>query len=196
MIDNPFGITHAMVFKSMSEASKAMRFFIHNFKKKHNVKLSGKLLSETFSNLLEQKCGVIFSQELGYLVVSAKGDNDSDLFFTKIKMPMEIKVTSGEVWRGGEFSKRAAYHLMVSRNDEFDEFFAALVNMQQDGGLWVSAMQKGKHYYAPSLKKDQLYNIRDKIAVFIGGFEVKDKGGKKTIKLVRESLNQKTLLKK
>ena len=188
--NNPFGIERKMVLEALKESSDAMSFFIKEFKNKYDVKLSGKLLSETFSNLLEQICAKVFSKHLGYSVIKAKSDNDPDLLFTKIKMPMEIKVTSGMIWRGGEFSKRASYHLMVSRNDTFDEFFVALVNMDTGKGLWVSSMQQGKNYYAPSFKKDQLYKLKDKIPIFVGDVRKTARG---TIKLELENLTQKTL---
>jgi len=97
----------------------------------------------------------------------ATSDNNPDLFFTRINMPMEIKVTSGQVWRGGEFSKRASWHLMVSRNDDFDEFFVCLVDMKGEKDLWISSMQRGKDYYAPSFKKDQIYELKDNKTMLI-----------------------------
>jgi len=187
MRDNPFKITDKMVLEILKESSKAMKFFINEFKNKYDVKLNGKILSETFSNLLEQISAKIFTKYLGYEVKKAKSDNDPDLTFTKINLPMEIKVTSGQVWRGGEFSKRASYHLMVSRNDDFDEFFVALVNMGKGNGLWISAMQQGKNYYAPSFKKDQIFELKDKIQIFFGDVIKNSKG---TIKLVRKTINQ------
>ncbi len=192
MKDNPFKITDKMVLDILKESSKAMKFFIDDFKKKYDVKLSGKILSETFSNLLEQISAKIFTEYLGYEVKKAKSDNDPDLTFTKINMSIEIKVTSGQVWRGGEFSKRASYHLMVSRNDDFDEFFVALVNMDQGNGLWISVMQQGKNYYAPSFKKDQIFELKDKIQIFFGDVIKNPKG---TIKLIRKPINPQNSLK-
>jgi hypothetical protein len=114
-----------------------------------------------------------------------RGDNTPDLFFTKIKMPMEIKVTSGQVWRGGEFSKRASWHLMVSRNEEFDEFFVCLVSMESNGGLWVSSMQQGKDYYAPSFKKDKIFELQKQIPIFVGKIVKSERGA---IKLILEKV--------
>lgn len=185
MQENPFGITREMVLEVLKESSKAMKFFTDNFKKKYDVKLSGKLLSETFSNLLEQICSKVFSERLGYEVNKATGDNTPDLFFTKIKMPMEIKVTSGQVWRGGEFSKRASWHLMVSRNEEFNEFFVCLVNMETNGGLWVSSMQQGKDYYAPSFKKDKIFELQKQIPILVGKIVESERGA---IKLILEKV--------
>jgi hypothetical protein len=167
MHDNPFGITREMVLEVLKESSEAMHFFVKEFKQKYDVKLSGKIQSETFSNLLEQIASKVFSKRLGYEVKKATGDNTPDLLFTKINMPMEIKVTSGQVWRGGEFSKRASWHLMVSRNEDFNEFFVCLVDMESNGGLWVSAMQQGKNYYAPSFKKDQIYKLKDEQTMLV-----------------------------
>ncbi|MBU0466168.1 MAG: hypothetical protein KJ718_00045 [Nanoarchaeota archaeon] len=185
MIENPFGISKDMVLEVLRESSKAMHFFTKEFKEKYDVKLSGKIQSETFSNLLEQIASKIFTERLGYDVKKATSDNNPDLTFTKINLPMEIKVTSGQVWRGGEFSKRASWHLMVSRNEEFNEFFVCLVDMQKGEGLWISAMQQGKNYYAPSFKKDQIYQIKDKIPIFVGDVIKTSKG---TIKLKREKV--------
>jgi len=191
MKKNPFDITREMILEVLKESSQAMNFFINEFKKKYDVKLSGKILSETFSNLLEQISSKVFSKYLSYEVKKAKSDNDPDLVFTKLDMPLEIKVTSGQVWRGGEFSKRASYHLFVSRDDDFNEFFVALVNMESGKDLWISSMQQGKNYYAPSFKKDQIYELKDKIVIFVGNVIKNHKG---TVKLQRESINQQNLL--
>lgn len=185
MQDNPFGITRNMVLEILTESSKAMKWFLKKFKKKFDVKLSGKLLSEIFSNLLEQKASKVFSKRLGYEVKKAISDNTPDLLFTKINLPMEIKVTSGQVWRGGEFSKRASWHLMVSRNETFDEFFVCLVNMHGNGGLWVSAMQQGKDYYAPSFKKDSIFDLQKQIPIFVGKILKTERGA---VKLILESV--------
>lgn len=185
MQDNPFGITRNMVLEVLTESSKAMKWFLKKFKKKFDVKLSGKLLSEIFSNLLEQKASRVFSKRLSYEVRKASSDNDPDLFFTKINLPMEIKVASGQVWRGGEFSKRASWHLMVSRNETFDEFFVCLVNMNSKGGLWVSSMQQGKDYYAPSFKKDKIFELKNQIPVFVGKIIKSERGA---VRLVLEKV--------
>ncbi|MFH1583998.1 MAG: hypothetical protein ABIA56_02625 [Actinomycetota bacterium] len=193
-----------MILEVLREGGEAMQFFTKSFKDKYDVKLSGKIQSETFSNLLEQISARVFSKHLGYEIKKANSDNNPDLFFTKINMPMEIKVTSGQVWRGGEFSKRASWHLMVSRSDEFDEFFVCLVEMKGENDLWISAMQRGKDYYAPSFKKDQIYELKNnqtmlikessapygekinqpKIYIFVGDV-VKPKNA---VKLVREKV--------
>ncbi len=201
MEENPFGITREMILEILREGAEAMQFFTKSFKEKYDVKLSGKIQSETFSNLLEQISAKVFTKHLGYEVKNAKSDNDPDLLFTKINMPMEIKVTSGQVWRGGEFSKRASWHLMVSRNDDFDEFFVCLIDMNREKNLWISSMQKGKDYYAPSFKKDQIYELKNdivrenpeeykgekgkqKMFIFVGDV----KKPKKSVKLMREKV--------
>lgn len=181
MQNNLFGITRDMVLEVLKESSKAMKWFIKKFKKKFDVKLSGKLLSEIFSNLLEQKASNIFSKRLRYEIRKANSDNDPDLFFTKINLPMEVKVAGGQVWRGGEFSKRASWHLMVSRNDTFDAFFVCLVNMESNGGLWVSSMQQGKDYYAPSFKKDKIFELQHQIPVFVGKIIKSERGAVRLI---------------
>jgi len=181
MQGNPFGITRSMVLEVLTESSKAMKWFIKKFKKKYDINLSGKLLSEIFSNLLEQKASRVFSKKLGYEIRKANSDNDPDLFFSKINMPMEIKVAGGPVWRGGEFSKRASWHLMVSRNSTFDEFFVCLVNMNSKGSLWISSMQQGKDYYAPSFKKDKIFELQHQIPIFVGRIVKSDRGAVRLI---------------
>ncbi len=185
MQKNPFGVKREHVLEGLRESSKAMRGFIKEFKEEYDVVLSGKVLSELYSNLLETICARVFSDKLGYEVKKASSDNDSDLFFTKINMPMEIKVTSGQVWRGGEFSKRASWHLMVSRDESFENFFVCLVDMKSHDGLWESSMQKGKDYYAPNFKKDQIYELKDEVIIFVGDIE-KDK---RSVKLSYEKIN-------
>ena len=185
MGNNPFGITRKMVLEILKESSKAMNFFVKNFKEKHNAQLSGKLLSETFSNLLEQKASQILTKRLGYEVQNPSGDRTPDLIFTKLGKPLEIKVTSEMNWRGGEFSTRPTYHMFVSRNDKFNEFFVVLIDMSKEGGLWESSMQKGKRYYAPYFKKEKIYEMRNKADILIGKITKNKKG---TIKLIREKV--------
>ena len=183
MQNNPFGVNREMILEILKESSKTMKWFIKKFKKKFDVKLSGKLLSEIFSNLLEQRASKIFSKRLRYEVRKANSDNDPDLFFTRLNLPMEIKVTSGQVWRGGEFSKKASWHLMVARNDAFDEFFVCLVNMDSNGG---SSMQQGKDYYAPSFKKDKIFELQKQIPVFVGRIDKSERGA---IKIILEKVS-------
>ena len=45
-------------------------------------------------------------------------------------------------------------------------------------------MQRGKNYYAPSFKKDQIYELRDKIFIFVGDV-IKPKNA---VKLAREKI--------
>ena len=115
------------------------------------------------------------------MVKSAKSDREPDLYFTNLKKPLEIKITSTEyAWTGGEFSQRPFDYLLVSWGGNFDEFFVCLVHLEKED--WTSRMDK--KYYGPSYTIKKLFEREDKI-IFVG--KLIQKG--KSIKLIRERIN-------
>src|SRR3989344_6311141 len=82
---------------------------------KYGVYFSNKNLSEMIGKIMEKTASEYFTKKLKYEVKNALTDKEPDLLFTKIDLPMEIKMTSTKnAWTGGEFSKRPFNHFMVS----------------------------------------------------------------------------------
>lgn len=148
--------------------------------------LGTKMVSEIMSKCLEVTLTTIL-QKKGYNAHSANASNDSDIkiIFSDGDEDCEIKVTnSNRTWMGGEFSNRPSPHIFVSWGGNFDEFFAILINLDEEGVEWQSNMEKGKTFYAPFINAKQLVG---KGKVLIGRFEAGPRGG---ITVVRENTEQ------
>ncbi|MEW6294811.1 MAG: hypothetical protein AB1467_00765 [Candidatus Diapherotrites archaeon] len=178
---NKFGLTKDVVFKVIQETSQAMKKFRQEYLDKYGVNVSNKLLSELLSKIMEAKAEDIFTKAVGYEIKKETKDSEPDLFFTKIKTPLEIKTTSTlTAWTGGEFSKRPFDYLLVSWGGNFDEFFVALVKLKKAD--WKSNFSK--NFYGPSYSAQKLFKRKDK-EVFLGSFEKTSRGA---IKIVREKV--------
>lgn len=164
------------------EALKVVVSRMKNFSQEYgDLGLSRKNISELIGKIMEKACSDTFSKKLGYEVKRALADRDPDLTFSKINIPMEIKMTSTDnSWTGGEFSKRPFDYLMVSWGGNFDEFFCCLVHLEKED--WKSNFQN--NFYGPSLSAKTIYDKKDKI-VFFGEFITTNRG---TIKLKREKI--------
>ena len=174
-----FGLTKEIVLESLKIVVSRMRKFNQKW---GDLCLSRKNISELIGKIMEKACADTFSKKLGYEVKRALADRDPDLTFTKINIPMEIKMTSTDnSWTGGEFSKRPFDYLMVSWGGNFDEFFCCLVHLEKND--WKSNFQN--NYYGPSLSAKTIHDKKDKI-VFFGEFITTDRG---TIKLKREKVD-------
>ncbi len=123
--------------------------------------LGNKLRSEIFSKTLEVKLAEILTGKVGYLVESPKSDNDPDLRYLGLAEPnnaVEIKCASGEGWRGGTFSKRAAPTLFVTyKGDDWRSFYVGYSYVRHDE--WTPA---GSNYYAPTISKKFLRDRKDR----------------------------------
>ena len=173
-----FGLTKDIVLDSLKVVVSRMKNFSQEY---GDLGLSKKNISELIGKIMEKACADNFSKKLGYEVKRAMADRDPDLTFTKINIPMEIKMTSTDnSWTGGEFSKRPFDYLMVSWGGNFDEFFCCLVHLEKED--WKSNFQN--NFYGPSLLAKTIYDKKDKI-VFFGEFITTDRG---TIKLKREKV--------
>ncbi|MEM4260265.1 MAG: hypothetical protein QXG00_03440 [Candidatus Woesearchaeota archaeon] len=173
-----FGLTKEVVLEALKVVASRMKNFSHEY---GDLGLSKKNISELIGKIMEKACADTFSKKLGYEVKRALADRDPDLIFTKINIPMEIKMTSTDnSWTGGEFSKRPFDYLMVSWGGNFDEFFCCLVHLEKDD--WKSNFKN--NFYGPSLSAKTIYEKKDKI-VFFGEFITIDRG---TIKLKREKI--------
>ena len=148
----------------MKEVSRRMLEIKKHVIDPYEVYFSNKNLSEIIGKIMEKVASDVFTKSLGYEVKNAKADREPDLFFTKINLPMEIKVTSTtNAWTGGEFSQRPFDYFLVSWGGNFDEFFVCCVKLKKED--WKSNMSK--NFYGPSLSLNKLKTIKDKI-ILIG----------------------------
>jgi hypothetical protein len=107
---------------------------------------SKKQLSEDIAGLFEN-----IMQSTYRNVRAPKKDSEPDLYFGDI--PIEIKVTSTETWRGGGYSKRSGYFLLLnwSIENRRPKFFIAGITMHEDD--WSSGKD---NYYATTFSKRDL----------------------------------------
>ena len=120
--------------------------------------LSSKVVSEIASNSWEKNMSIHFGKLIGQAVQAAKSDNDPDLVFPGNRK-LEIKVTSGEAWRGGAFSKRESWYLLVAREPkDHQKALIVLAHIPEDE--WVKSIPSGKDgklkYYATNFDKKRL----------------------------------------
>lgn len=170
-----------MALEIATETSKCMLDFKHDFIDKYGVNLSNKLISELVGKIFEVQCEKVLTRRLGYEVRKEKSDKEPDLFFTKIEMPLEVKLTSTvNAWTGGEFSKRPFDYLLVSWGGDFDEFFITIIHLKKTD--WKSNFKS--NFYGPSYSAEKLHSRKDKI-VLLGSFVKTPRGA---IKVVREKI--------
>ncbi len=180
MLTNKFAITKEMILEILKGVSKRMQAF-NELKIDYDIHLSNKNLSEIIGKIMEKVAADVFSKRLGYEVKRTMADRDPDLIFTKISLPIEIKMTSTKnAWTGGEFSQRPFDYLLVSWGEDAKEFFCCLVHL--DKSDWKSNMSK--KFYGPSLSAKTVYEKKDKI-IFCGYFEITNRG---TVRIKREKI--------
>ena len=123
--------------------------------------LGNKLRSEIFSKTLEVKLAEKLSDKLGYEVTSPKSDNDPDLYYSRLPEgynAVEIKCASGETWRGGTYSKRAAPTLFVTwEGENWNSFYVGFLFIRHEEWTTASA-----NYYAPTISKKFLRDRQDR----------------------------------
>jgi len=169
--------TREYFLKILKEVSKRMKAVERLLIKKYDVGFSNKNLSEIIGKIMEKVSAEIYTKELGYEVKNAKADRDPDLYFTKVELPIEIKMTSTRnAWTGGEFSKRPFNYFLVSWGENFEDFFVCVVKLEKSD--WKSNMSK--NFYGPTLSLKKLREIEDKL-VLVG--QINDKG-----RMVREKI--------
>ena len=156
--------TRKNMLEIMKEVSRRMSEIKKYVIDPYDVCFSNKNLSEIIGKIMEKVASDVFTKNLGYEVKNAKADREPDLFFTKLKLPIEIKMTSTiNAWTGGEFSQRPFDYFLVSWGGNFDEFFVCCVKLKKED--WKSNMSK--NFYGPSLSLSKLKTIKDKI-ILIG----------------------------
>lgn len=169
--------TREHLLKILKEVSERMKAVDKELIKKYDIEFSNKNLSEIIGKIMEKVSADIYTKELNYKVKNAKSDKEPDLDFTKLRLPMEIKVTSTKnSWTGGEFSKRPFHYFLVSWGEEFDKFFVCVVKLEKSD--WKSNISK--NYYGPSLSLKKLREIEDKL-ILVG--EIDEKGRMKREKV-------------
>ena len=178
---NKFGITRNYALEIARKTSTCMLDFRADFIDKYGVNLSNKLISELVGKIFEIQCERVLTKHLGYEIRKETSDKEPDLLFTKINMPLEVKLTSTTTaWTGGEFSKRPFDYLLVSWGGDFDEFFMALVHLKKKD--WKSNFKS--NFYGPSYSAKKLFGRKDK-TILLGSFEKTKRGA---IKAVREKI--------
>jgi len=161
------------IMKEVSKRMGAIQKIIDDY----GVYFSNKNLSEMVGKVMEKVAAEYFSKKIGYEVKNALSDKEPDLLFTKIKFPMEIKITSTKnAWTGGEFSKRPFNYFLVSWGGDFDHFFVCAVKLEKTD--WKSNISK--NYYGPSFTLKKLREMNDKI-ILVGSLD--DRG-----RMVREKI--------
>jgi hypothetical protein len=162
---------------------------LYEWQIKYNVDLQTKQTSEIFSKLLESICYNVLSEKNICEVKKASKDADVDISINDI--PIEIKVTNGESWVGGEYSKRTSYYLLFSRQINSDDimnssFFVSLVYLHDYE--WKSG---GKNFYGTSYSKKDLMNNENKLILFGDIKQLISKNNKvKGIRLIYEPVNK------
>lgn len=160
------------------EVSRRMQAFKHELIDPYDIYLSNKNLSEIIGKIMEKVAADHFTKKMGYTVKNAHTDKEPDLFFTKIELPVEIKMTSTTTaWTGGEFSRRPYNYFLVSWGGDFDEFFVCATKLLETD--WKSNINN--RFYGPSLSVGKLREKKDKL-ILIG--QLNEKGG-----MVREKVN-------
>ena len=174
------GITHQELVESIVSTS---------FKKFHSLQASceaadlnfddmfgSKNQSELLSKIFEKVAAEKYTEFTSDTVINPRSDNDPDLYFTQAEKPLEIKVTCGDTWTGGTFSKRPADYLLISWDkDTKGNCFVALAHLKKSD--WLPG---GNNYYGTRYPKSALYGacVDNKAKVLYGGLEKTNRGHK------------------
>tara|TARA_B000000557_G_scaffold263889_2_gene267797 strand:- start:2607 stop:3176 length:570 start_codon:yes stop_codon:yes gene_type:complete len=172
------------------------KIVIDDFIKKHKkcqecfidlgLDISKKMLSELASQCLESalkdnikecECPKLDKEPDCYMINKNNGD----------KVPWEIKCSSGEIWRGGKYSKRPGYYILVSWecDDKLNyKIFAARLKMTEMDWVHNTPNKNGEiNYYATSYKSSILIDkINKKEAELLYGSIITKR---KRLKIIR-----------
>tara|TARA_Y100000592_G_C5478371_1_gene323779 strand:+ start:1324 stop:1947 length:624 start_codon:yes stop_codon:yes gene_type:complete len=138
-----------------------------NLKDEFGTKMASELCSKAF----EKAASLILSESIGSKVTNPKTDNDPDLFFESLEIPLEVKMTAGQSFLGGEFSKRPSSHLLVARDaDNKKNFFVALALLSKED--WKSG---GANFYGTTIDKQKMLSLKEegRLFVLMGSLEPK-----------------------
>lgn len=144
--------------------SHTIKYFVKNLKKylkqfdDDGLDISNKMKSEFASQIAEKSI-----KETIPGTTCPKLDKEPDCKIphkiTNILTPWEIKCTTGDSWRGGEYSKRPGYYLLISwkQKEQNIAIFAARLHMIEDDWDKSKPTKNGnKNYYATTFPKKKL----------------------------------------
>jgi len=142
---------------------------------KKGLTISAKLTSELISGLLENAI-----KEHIDGAVAPKKDSEPDILING--EPVEIKTSTGTTWRGGTYSKRPGYYILVNyklEEDNTPSFYIAGIQLEEED--WK--VSKSNDYYATSYNKKSLYHNRDRVTTYCGSLVGKQGKKRLTIKV-------------
>ena len=155
---------------------------LFDFYDKKKLRKSDKQKSEDISGLLET-----VMEDMIEGAIAPKVDSEPDIRLNG--NPIEIKTTSGESWRGGEYSKRGGYFIFISWKLNFQNipsFFIAGLSLQKDD--WI--ISKSKNYYATTFNKKQLLKNQDRLDFYSGKLKSYMRGSQQCISLVYDNAKE------
>jgi len=144
-------------------SNHTIKYFVKNLKKylilfnNDELDISNKMKSEFASQIAEKSI-----KETIPGTICPKLDKEPDCKIphkiTNNLTPWEIKCTTGDNWRGGEYSKRPGYYLLISwkQTEQNIAIFAARLHMTEDD--WDKSKPKkngDKNYYATTFPKNK-----------------------------------------
>jgi len=150
-----------------------------NFYNSKGLRKSNKQLSEDLSGLLETNIENTIEG-----AVAPKVDSEPDIRYNGV--PVEIKCTSGEQWRGGAYSKRDGYYLMVTWNVIEGAVKLLCYGLNLTKKDWQGGLTG--NYYGTTFGKKQLMEKVEQNLVdeYRGRMEKYSRGGKNCIKVIKE----------
>ena len=128
-----------------------------------------KMISELRSKAIEYQAACHFSNVVGGSVETPRSDNDPDLTFPN-GYPLEIKVTAGESFLGGAYSKRPSPTLLIAGDES--GFFVVLADLKKED--WAPG---GESFYGTSLNKPTMVRLLEtgRAKIILGNMLVIDK---------------------
>ena len=166
-------ITSEVIERLSSDTKELFDFY----DKKRLIK-SDKQKSEDISGLLETAM-----EDLIEGAIAPKVDHEPDIRLNGA--PVEIKTSSGENWRGGEFSKRGGHFVFVTwtlDGNNVPSFFIGGIDLVEED--WKKS--NSENYYATTFGKKELWENREKVIFYHGSLEGYKRGKQNCIKVHRE----------
>jgi hypothetical protein len=185
--------------------NKTIKVFIKHFRKYLNLfkndelDISNKMKSEFASQIAEKAMKTSIPG-----TICPKLDKEPDCkiphLITKILADWELKCTTGHSWRGGKYSKRPGYYVLISWEEKKEDIliFAARLHMKEEDWDKSKPNKNGEEkYYATSFDKKKLleYKNAGKAEILCGDiyhpkYIDKSRGERmNVVNLVREKIN-------
>ena len=171
----------------VNDLSKVLSLVKHDFCKclkfyeEMGLRKSKKQLSEDLSGLLETTIERYYDD-----AVAPKKDSEPDIL--KDGIAVEIKSTAGEDWRGGAFSKRPGYYLLVGWQHSVTALVGSPINLFVAGidlkeSDWSGGLKND--YYATDFNKKALASRLDDTDIYMGNIYEYYRGKQKCVKIVK-----------